>query len=73
MYATVLKVILLITNERLRGVWSMVMILAALLVSVFLAWFGWWDEVLRTFEVAGHPHANLASVLPAMTAGGSSG
>ena len=61
-YATVLLLVILITNVRLRGVWSLVVILAALLVSVFLAWFGWWDEVLRTFEVA-DIHLNAFSYL----------
>jgi len=66
-YATVLLLVILITNVRLRGVWSLVVILAALLLSVFLAWFGWWDDVLRTFEVA-DIHLNAFSYLCISTA-----
>jgi len=66
-YATVLMVVLLITNVRLRGVWSLAIIVAALLVSVFLAWFGWWDDVLRRFEVA-DIHINAFGYLCVSTA-----
>lgn len=51
-FATVLLLVILITNVRLRGVWSLVVVLAVLLLSVLFAWLGWWDEVLRTFEFA---------------------
>lgn len=51
-FATVLLLVIAITNVRLRGVWSLVVILTVILLSVLFAWFGWWDEILRTFEFA---------------------
>jgi hypothetical protein len=46
-FITVLLLVLLITNIRLRGVWSLVLIMLVLLVSVGFAMAGIWDLVLR--------------------------
>ncbi len=44
-----LFLIILITNFSLRGLASAMVIMGAVLVTVVLAYAGWWDEVLRWF------------------------
>jgi hypothetical protein len=46
-FATVLLLVTLITNVRLRGVWSLVVILSALFLSILFAFLGWWDNILH--------------------------
>jgi hypothetical protein len=46
-FVTVLVLVLLITNIRLAGVWSLVLIILAVLVSIFFAMVGVWDVILR--------------------------
>lgn len=46
-FVTVLLVVLFITNIRLSGVWSLVLIILLLLVSVVFALVGIWDHVFR--------------------------
>jgi hypothetical protein len=46
-FITVLLLVLLITNIRLRGVWSLILIMLVLLVSAAFAMTGIWDLVLR--------------------------
>src|SRR5262249_60926660 len=46
-FVTVLVLVLLITNIRLSGVWSLVLIILVLLVSVLFALAGIWDLVFR--------------------------
>src|SRR5262249_31818151 len=46
-FITVLLLVLLITNIRLSGVWSLVLIMLVLLVSVGFAMAGIWDLVFR--------------------------
>jgi hypothetical protein len=46
-FVTVLLLVILITNVRLSGVWSFVLIILVLLVSVIFALVGIWDKVLR--------------------------
>src|SRR6476620_81868 len=50
--ATVLLLVVLITNVRVRGVWPLVVLLAALFLSVVVALAGWWDPVLRLVGAA---------------------
>lgn len=47
-FATLFLVIL-ITNVPVRGPASMIVILATVLVTVLLAYFGWWDTILGWF------------------------
>ncbi len=51
-YATVLILVILITNVRLRGVWTLVALLVVLFLSVVFALTGWWDHVLRYVATA---------------------
>jgi hypothetical protein len=46
-FVTVLLLVLLITNIRLRGVWSLVALMLVLLLSVIFALAGVWDLVFR--------------------------
>lgn len=51
-FATVLLLVVLITNVRVRGVWTLVVLLGVLVVSVLLALGGWWGNVLRVIGAA---------------------
>ena len=44
-----LYLVVLITSFTLRGLASGMVILAAILVTVVLAWVGWWDDIFRWF------------------------
>jgi hypothetical protein len=46
-FATVLLLVVLITNVRVRGVWTLVVLLGALFLSVLFALAGWWDHILH--------------------------
>ena len=46
----VLFLVILITNFSMRGLASGMVIMGGVLVSVLLAWFGWWDEVFSRFH-----------------------
>ena len=53
-YVAVLLLVIIFTNVRLRGIYSLVTMLAITFVAVTLAWLGWWDaiaEVLPLLEV----------------------
>jgi hypothetical protein len=45
-YAVVLFLVILITNVTVRGLASVIVILAALLLTVLLAYLGWWEVIL---------------------------
>ena len=45
-FFVVLFLVILVTNVSLRGTASVVAVLTILLVTVLLAWFGWWEVVL---------------------------
>jgi hypothetical protein len=47
-FATVLLVIIFISNVPLRGLWSLLVILFILLVVVILALAGWWAQIVAT-------------------------
>jgi hypothetical protein len=46
-FAITLGLVILITNVHMRGLWSVVVILAIAFVAVVLAVLGWWDRILR--------------------------
>jgi hypothetical protein len=46
-YLSVLLLLIVFTNVRLRGINSVVTLLAVAFVAVLLAWFGWWDDIAR--------------------------
>jgi len=47
-FAITLCLVIVITNVHMRGLWSVVVILAIAFVAVVLAVLGWWDVILRT-------------------------
>jgi hypothetical protein len=51
-YATVLILVILITNVRLRGVWTLVALLVVSFLSVVFAMAGWWDDILGYMAMA---------------------
>jgi hypothetical protein len=46
-YATVLLVIIVISNVPLRGLWSVVIILFVVLLVLIFSLAGWWDDIIR--------------------------
>jgi len=44
-FIVILAVIMMFTNVRARGIYSVVGLLAIAFVTVLLAWFGWWDRI----------------------------
>jgi hypothetical protein len=57
-----LFLVILMTNVSLRGTASVVAILTVILVTVLLAWFGWWDVILGWVGRL-HVHLNLGAYL----------
>jgi hypothetical protein len=51
-YATVLILVIFITNVRLRGVWTLVALLVVFFLSIIFALAGWWDHILRYMAMA---------------------
>ena len=47
-YLSILLLLIVFTNVRLRGINSVVALLAITIISVLLAWFGWWDLLAHT-------------------------
>ena len=46
-YVAVILLLIVFTNVRLRGINSVVALLAVAFIAVVLAWFGWWDEIAK--------------------------
>jgi hypothetical protein len=46
-YVSILLLLIVFTNIRMRGVTSVMALLTVAFVAVLLAWFGWWDEVAK--------------------------
>ena len=45
-FIVMLALIMMFTNVRLRGIYSVVGLLAVAFVTVLFAWLGWWDSIL---------------------------
>jgi hypothetical protein len=45
-FATVLLVVIVITNVPLRGMWSVMIIMLIILMSIIFGLAGWWDKIL---------------------------
>jgi hypothetical protein len=50
-FAVTLGLVIVITNIPLRGLWSVVVVAGAALVTVLLAALGWWDPILGALGV----------------------
>jgi signal transduction histidine kinase len=46
-YLSVLLLLIVFTNVRLRGINSVVTLLTVAFIAVLLAWFGWWDNIVK--------------------------
>ena len=46
-YLSILLLLIVFTNVRLRGINSVVTLLTVAFIAVVLAWFGWWDDIAR--------------------------
>ncbi len=44
-FIVILTLIMMFTNVRLRGIYSVVLLLAIGLVTVVFGWLGWWDRI----------------------------
>jgi hypothetical protein len=46
-YVALLLLLIIFSNVRLRGIYSVVTLLAIAFIVVLFAWLGWWDEIAR--------------------------
>src|SRR5450432_2018528 len=46
-FVSMLLLLIVFTNVRLRGINSVVVLLAVAFIAVLLAWFGWWDDIAK--------------------------
>jgi len=51
LWTTVLMLVIVITNVPLRGMWSFVIILLVIFLSIIFALAGWWDTILHTLDL----------------------
>jgi lysylphosphatidylglycerol synthetase-like protein (DUF2156 family) len=50
-YATVLIVVIIVSNVPLRGLWSVIIILGIFLLVLICSLLGWWDEIVRLISL----------------------
>ncbi len=50
LFATVLLLVIVITNVPLRGMWSFMVIFVVIALSIIFALAGWWEIILRHFS-----------------------
>jgi hypothetical protein len=46
-FIAVLVLLVILTNTKLRGIYSVVTVVTAAFFVVLFAWFGWWDNIFR--------------------------
>ncbi|MEQ1672629.1 MAG: hypothetical protein ABL893_17385, partial [Hyphomicrobium sp.] len=46
-FIAVLVLLIILTNTKLRGIYSVVTVVSAAFFIVLFAWFGWWDNIFR--------------------------
>lgn len=51
LYATVLVLVIVITNVPLRGIWSFVIIMFVVMLSIIFAFAGVWEDILRAVHM----------------------
>jgi hypothetical protein len=51
LWTTVLMLVIIITNVPLRGMWSFVIIMLVILLSIIFALAGWWEWILHTIDL----------------------
>jgi hypothetical protein len=50
-FCVTILLVIVITNIPLRGMWSLVVIITIILLSVIFALAGWWDKIFDTLEL----------------------
>jgi hypothetical protein len=55
-FIVVLLLVIFITNVPIRGLWSVIVLLAVFLGTIILALAGWWEDI---FEAAAHSHVYI--------------
>ena len=50
-YLSILLLLIVFTNVRLRGINSVVALLTVAFIAVVLAWFGWWDDIAKLIQI----------------------
>jgi hypothetical protein len=53
-YLSILLLLIIFSNVRLRGINSVVALLTVAFIAVLLAWFGWWDDMACKPSLPGH-------------------
>jgi len=46
-YVSLLILLIIFTNVKLRGIYSIVLLVSVAFIVVWLAWFGWWENIIR--------------------------
>jgi hypothetical protein len=59
LYAIVLILLIVITNVPMRGLWSVIVIVVVVLLSIIFALAGWWEPILDNLARL-HIHINFA-------------
>lgn len=44
-YITILLLVIIFTNTKMRGIYSVVLMLVLAFFAVLFAWLGWWDDI----------------------------
>jgi len=52
-YVSILLLLIVSTNIRMRGINSVVALISMAFVAVLLAWFGWWDQIVKVIPSLG--------------------
>jgi hypothetical protein len=50
-FAIVLLLVIIITNVPLRGMWSLVVIITVIMLSIIFALAGWWETIISFFRI----------------------
>ena len=61
-YLILLCLVIVITNVPLRGLWSLIAVIACVTGSLFISLFGWWDDIFAAFYGL-HVFINMAGYL----------
>ena len=64
LFIATLVLLVIFTNAKLRGIYSVVTIVTAAFFAVLLAWLGWWDDILAFLPQSVGPceHGLLSAV-----------
>lgn len=63
-FVTILLLVITFTNIKLRGIYSVVLVLSIAFISVLFAWLGWWDAIFELIpELSVHMNVGFYLVL----------